>query len=182
MKGTPMSDDQRVDVEPAAVLLGTLTELRATRPDAWTEGTRTDLALRLDRVQTLLDHLNEVRGWLELALAESMETDDEVIPGIGGLHRTEERRWTWRGPHSNEQMRDDLAVAVATKVAVDVGTGELDPIKRNVALHAIRTAYEAIPSFSTLKVGGQRQLGLAIGDYRTYDTYYRVRLDVGEGS
>jgi hypothetical protein len=178
MKGTTMSDDERVDVDPAASLFGAMVELRATAPNAWTEGPVADLALRLDRVVTLHHMLAEIQSWLELALAESMEDDDISLRGIGVLHREEQTRSSWKHAHSGEQLREDLAVAVASNVALDVATGEVDPMKRNVALHALRTAYEAIPSFSSLKVAGRKKLGLKISDYRDYSTYYKVTLEV----
>lgn len=172
-----MSEDH---YDVTSSVLSTLAELRTLDPNTWTEDTVFELALRLDRVVALHRHLAEVQSWLELALAERMETDDVPVEGVGMLHRTEAKRSSWRYGHSADQMREDLAVAVATNVALDVGTGEVDPMKRNIALHAIRTAYDAIPSFSNLKVAGRERLGLKISDYRSYDTYYRVTLEVTE--
>lgn len=165
------------DVEPATVMLVALAELRGVRPDAWTEGTRFDLAVRLSRTDALLSMLHEARGWMELMLSESMESDEEVVPAVGVLHREEKSRSKWRYPGAGDQLREDLTAAVARTVATDVATGELDPMKRNVVIAAMRTAYEAIPSFSSLKVAGQRRLSLDMKDYRTEETYYGVRLE-----
>jgi hypothetical protein len=175
MKGTNM-----VEIEPATALLGVLEELQAIPPNDWTEGDLAELALRLDRVTAVREHLYEVQGWLELSLAERMDTDEVTVPHVGRLRRTRGFRGTWRDSDASARMREDVAHAVARAVAVDVGTGDIDPVKRNVALHAIQTAYEAIPAFSSLKVAGQKRLGLDLLDYRNFDAYYTVKLEVGE--
>jgi ribosomal protein S12 methylthiotransferase accessory factor YcaO len=174
-----MSEEDHYD--PATALLTTLAELRGVNPNDWTDGPVFDLALRLDRVVALHRALAEVQSWLELALAERMETDDMPVEGVGVLHRTEAHRSSWKHAHSSQQMREDLATAVATHVAVDVGTGDIDPVKCNIARHAVELAYEAIPSFTTLKVVGRDRLGLKMGDYRSYDHYYKVNLEVTDG-
>jgi hypothetical protein len=168
------------DFDPATAVLTASVELRATDPEAWTDGSDRELAMRLERVMTLQSQLEFARSEIELALAERMETDEQVVPGVGVLRRSEATRTSWRNEHSADQMRDDLAAAVSNNVAIDVATGDIDPMKRNIALHAIRTAYEAIPSFSNLKQAGRDRLGLHIGDYRTYATYYRISLETGD--
>jgi hypothetical protein len=106
-----------------------------------------------------------------------MDEDEVTFPGVGRLVRSEKLTTKWRDKSSGEQMRDDLATAVASAVALDVATGEVDPMKRNVALAAIRTAYEAIPSFNNLKVAGRKRLGLRMDDYLAYDSHYVVSLE-----
>jgi hypothetical protein len=167
------------DQDPATALLSALQETRVIPDDAWTEGGMFDLALRLDRVNALAEILNKVKGYLETELADRMEADDVPIHGVGLLHRAPAWRSTWRTKDSGNQMREDLARAVATQVALDVATGDVDQMKRNVALHALRTAYEVIPSFSSLKVAGARRLGLDESDYRERSQYYTVKLEVG---
>jgi len=168
--------DDPVDRDPAGVLLGTLTELSTLGPDAWTDGDVTDQAIRLDRLITLSLLVKEAREMIELSLAESMETDDLYTP-VGVLRRVERNTSAWRYEGASERLRDDLAMAVASSVAIDVATGEIDPAKRNVAMAAMRKAYEAIPSFSSLKVAGRKSLGLHIGDYRSYSTHYGVDIE-----
>ena len=85
--------------------------------------------------------------------------------------------YQWRDGDAGRRMREDLAAAVASEVALDVATGEVDPMKRNVALAALRVAYEAIPSFSSLKQAGRERLKLRISDYRTYTNFYSVKLE-----
>jgi len=162
--------------DPAEALLASLAVLRGYNPDEWTEGSHFDLALKLGRAEELISLLQERREWLQLVLADSMEADEEVTP-VGVLHRHEKERSTWRYPEAGKQMRDDLAAAVAHEVALDVATGEVDPMKRNVALHTLRTAYEAIPSFSSIKVAGLKRFRLRMEDYRSRETYYSVSLE-----
>lgn len=179
VKGAPLSDE-RVDVEPAAIVLGALMEIRNIKPDDWTDGPVFDLAYRLDRVEGLITTLQEIASWLELVLSESMIEDDLPIPGIGYLHRQEKQRSTWRYPGASDEMRQNLAEAVASDVARDVATGEIDPMKRNVALAALRAAYEAIPSFSSIKVPGRIRFHVDLEDYRTAETYYTVKIERAE--
>lgn len=175
-----MTDDERLDYEPAAALLGVRMELDGIPPNAWTEGLVSELALRLDRVSGLIAKLSEVRTWLELDLADRMEADYVPIPGVGRLHRTEFTSSGWKYDGAGDRMREDLANAVAMDVALDVATGEVEPMKRNVALAAIRAVYEAIPAFSSLKAAGPKRFGVRISDYRNYSKAYRVAMEVGE--
>jgi len=164
-------------IDPGTVVLTATAELNGIEPDGWTEGTHFELAVRLARTEHLIELLKEREEWLRLILAESMEADEEVVSGVGVLKRHKRDRSTWRYPEAGNQMREDLASAVAREVALDVATGEMDPMKRNVALAALRTAYEAIPSFSSLKVTGSKRLGLKLWDYRKSDEYYTVTLE-----
>lgn len=165
------------DTEPATAAFVALSEMKAVSPNQWTEGPLFDLALRLERVKALRNHLNEVESWLELTLAERMEADEVPVEGVGLLKRARATRSSWKYEDSAEKMREDLANRVAEEVSLDVATGEYDEMKRNVARAAMRAAYEAIPSFSNLKVSGQRRLNIHIWDYRTTDYYYRVTLE-----
>lgn len=172
--------DEDVGAEPSRVLAAALIEIRNLTGDQWTDGHMSELALRLDRVVALMKKLAEVQAWLELDLADRMEADVVPVPGIGSLKRTPFTSSGWKYDGAGERMRDDLADAVAKDIAMDVGTGEYDPIKRNVALAAIRAAYEAIPAFSSLKAAGPKRFNVRISDYRNYSTAYRVSLEVGQ--
>lgn len=164
------------DTDPATPVLCALAELRGTRPDAWTEGTIRERAVRLERANALIGMLLEGIRDVELSLAESMEEDRAEVAGVGLLERTEKVTSEWAYKGAGERMRDDLAIAVARTVATDVMTGEVDPMRRNLALQAIRTAYEAIPSFSSLKVNGRARLGMSMDDYRRFSRHYVVKL------
>lgn len=168
--------------DPTALALSTLAELRGVNEEDWTHGTLTELGLRLHRLRAMQAFLQELIAEIEESAAADMETETMDIPGLGRLRREEKTSESWRAENSGAQMRDDLAVAVAQSVAMDNATGEIDPMKRNVAMAAMRLAYEAIPSFSTLKVAGRSRLGLHIGDYRSFtDAGYAVKVEaVGE--
>lgn len=167
-------------IDPGTVVLVALAELRGLPEDAWTEGPVNDRAMRLDRALALVQMLKDGIRDIELSLIDSMEEDEVIVPGVGKLVRQRSSSSTWRDKDASKRLRDDLAAAVAADIALDVATGEYDPMKRNVALAAIRVAYDAIPAFSSLKVAGRDRLGLSIGDYRAFTDYYVIGLDTGE--
>jgi hypothetical protein len=169
-------------IDPGSVVLVAMAELRGIPADAWTDGPVFDRTVRLDRALAMIDLLNDAIRDIELSLIDSMEEDELVVPAIGVLKREEKSTSSWRDGDAGRRMREDLASAVAAEVALDVATGELDQMKRNVAMATMRAAYEAIPSFSSLKVAGRTRLGLDIGDYRRVSTYYSVSLTRGEES
>lgn len=171
-KGTSVTD------EPSRHLQAALIETSNTTADDWTEGMLAELALRLSRVSALARKLAELQMWLEIELVDRMETDTVPVPGLGTLHRSPSNNSTWKHGGAGEELRTDLARAVADEIALDVATGELDPIKRNIALATLRAAYEAIPAFSSLKAAGPKRFGVHISEYRDYSTSYRVTLDV----
>lgn len=156
-----------------------LAELRlyARQPDEWTEGTIEERARRLSALRQLKALTDDIILAVEQSLIESMEADDVPVAGVGMLRRGEVTRSTWRYDGASEQMRDDLARAVATHIATDIATGEIDQLKRNIALHTMRAAYSAIPQFSSLKQAARRTFGLTLGDYRQYDTVYKVTIE-----
>lgn len=164
-------------IDPGTVVLSALAELRGMKPDTWTEGTIFERAVRLDRINALVGLVKEAAEQIEESLIPSMVDDVVPVAGVGRLVREEKWTSTWRTGNSSQQMRDDLANAVAQSVALDVATGDIDPMKRNVALHALRIAYRAIPSFSNLNKAGREELGLHIGDYRQSSSHYAVKLE-----
>lgn len=167
-------------IDPGTVVLTALAELRPMAPDTWTDGPIFERAVRLDRINSLVALLLDAREQIEESLIPSMVDDVVPVAGVGRLVREEKWSSTWRTGNSSQQMRDDLAAAVATSVALDVATGDIDQMKRNVALAALRVAYRAIPSFSSLNKAGREELGLHIGDYRASNSYYRVTLQPEE--
>lgn len=166
--------------DPAAVALGLVAQLRQMDFTAWTEGTLTDRAFTLHRLTVLQAEARKITDALQEELAPAMTDDTVAIDGLGWLRREEVTREAWKDGGANERMRDDLARSVADSVSLDVATGELDPMKRNVAIAALRAAYDAIPSFSSLKVAGRRRFGLHLSDYRDYTTGYKVSVEAAE--
>lgn len=161
-------------------MLAAMAELRGIPADRWTDGPLFDRTVRLDRAKAMIEMLEEGIREIELSLIDSMEEDELTFPGIGQVKREEKWTSSWRDGDAGRRMREDLASAVAAEVSLDVATGEMDPMKRNVALAALRMAYEAIPSFSTLKTVGRERLGLRIGDYRRSSSYYTITLNRAE--
>ena len=173
-------DDLTAD--PATSVLGYLAELRgAYALDDWTDGTIEDRGLRLHRLRVLDDLVTTLIAAIEESLASSMEYDRIRMP-YGELVREEVKRERWKDEHASDRLRDDLAEAVAVDIAMDVATGEVDPMKRNVAIAALRAAYVAIPSFSSLKVDGRRRFHLHLDDYREAVPGYKVTVIAAEDS
>jgi hypothetical protein len=161
---------------PEDVMAQLLLDLERLKPDQWEAGELGDQARRLHLVRRALDYLRGVADLLEMGVASGMRADLEQVPGLGDVYRTEELRSTWLDDSSPSRMRDDLAHAVANKLSIDLITGEVDRGKRALILEAIRIAYEAIPSFSNLKVQGRKALGLRMDDYRTFDKVHKVKI------
>jgi len=168
------------EIDPGTVVLTALAELRPMKPDEWTDGPIFERAVRLDRINALVALLMERREQIEESLIPSMVDDVVPVAGVGRLVREEKWSSTWRTGNSSQQMRDDLATAVATSVATDVATGDIDQMRRNIALQALRVAYRAIPSFSSLNKAGREELGLHIDDYRSSSSHYKVTLQPEE--
>ena len=165
--------------DPITLVTSHLDQLR-NNEDEWLEGTVVDRGLLLARLRRLASTVASIADEVEESLVGSMETEVVEVPGLLRMERTESRRSTWHDEASPSRMRDDLAGAVAIDVALDVGTGELDPVKRNIALATMRAAYEALPSFSSLKQAGARRFGLNIGNYRAFSTTYKVMVETLE--
>lgn len=163
--------------DPAALVLGHLAELRGMPEEDWTHGPVSELGFRLHRLRQLQGLAHAIAQEIEDSLVASMETNTVEVASLGRLVRSEQTTSTWRDGGAAERMRDDLARAVADSISLDVATGEINVGTRNVALVAIRAAYDAIPAFSSLKVAGRQRFGLHLGDYRSYATHYRVTVE-----
>lgn len=162
---------------PDSALTAASDALAAVEADEWTEGTLGEVAARLRLLRSMIVFVKELESMAELHLIESMDTDHLEVDGVGRFTREETTTSTWADDGASERMRSDLAMAVARNVSVDVGTGEIDEIKQRVAMATMRAAYEAIPSFSSLKVAGRRRFGLRLDDYRTYGNGYRIIME-----
>jgi hypothetical protein len=167
------------DLTPDAtsVVLAHLAELRGIPEDDWTEGTAADLGLRLHRLRVLEALVHNLAAAVEQTLVDSMEEDTVVVTGVGPVRRTEKNSSRWKSKDSADRLRADLSNAVANSVAIDVATGDIDPMKRNVARATMSLALEAIPAFSSLNKAGRERLGLYISDYRDYATSYHITIE-----
>ena len=75
--------------------------------------------------------------------------------------------------------REDLAHAVATKVAIDIGTGEINQERRNIAKETIRVLSMYVPSISGTKGNAKSELNLNIDDYKSRQWRNTVKLEEG---
>jgi len=162
--------------DSATVALAALAELAGIPEDDWCDGTIADLGLRFHRLEALDRLVHSLLSAIDQTLVDSMDEDIAAFPG-GRLHRTEKESSAWKTKESAKHLRDDLTRAVADNIALDVATGDLDPMKRNVARATMALALEAIPSFSSLNKAGRERLGLHIGDYRDFATHYKVTVE-----
>lgn len=138
--------------------------------DDVTEGPLADLARRHKQITDILASTKTIRDALELAMAENME-EDTLTAGAYTVVRDRGVGSRWKTGESGERMREDITDAVATKVATDVMTGEVDPMRRNLIRAAMTYVWDALPAPSSVKKSGREQLGIRLSDYRDfYDT------------
>lgn len=136
-------------------------------PDEATDGTIDDLARRLDMIDRTQAVLREARDGIVLALAENME-EDTVLTGVGMIRRKERRpSKQWRDDEAVDRFHDDLVRAVADEQALDTATGEMDPMKRNVAAATARALLGNLSRSWNLRIDGQRRFGIYERDYRS---------------
>jgi len=131
-----------------------------------TEGTLQELGHRYDMALRIIALAQQVRNHLEVALVDAMP-EDTMIMGDITVKREKANRWSWKDGSSGERMREDIEQMVATKLATDVMTGEVDPMRRNMVKHAIHELWALLPAPSSMKVEGARRFDLDIFDYRS---------------
>ena len=143
-----------------------------------TDGELVDLARRLATANAAMACLKSIAEALTMELAARVESETTTVEGFGLIERGYSRRSAWAQSDSADLLRHDLGEAVVAKVALDLATGELDPVKRNIARAAVSELWEVLPAFSSLKRGAHR-LGIHIDEYRTFSDVpvVRVRLE-----
>jgi hypothetical protein len=110
-------------------------------------------------------------------LAARMEADQVRVPGVGMLERKRERRSTWLHEHSSVEFRKAVGDTAVNRIALDVGTGELDPVRRNIGRAVVDLLWEYVPSFSSVKAAGKRD-GIDVDQFRTTSYVERVELSL----
>ena len=110
-------------------------------------------------------------------LAARMEADQVRVPGVGMLERKRERRSTWPHEHSSVEFRKAVGDTAVNRIALDVGTGELDPVRRNIGRAVVDLLWEYVPSFSSVKAAGKRD-GIDVDQFRTTSYVERVELSL----
>lgn len=144
-----------------------------------TDGELPVLAHRLHTARAAIAGLTSIAEALTMEVAARVEMDETRV-GDWHIERGYKRNSAWSQSDSAELLRHDLGEAVVSKVALDISTGELDPVKRNIARAAIAELWECLPAFSSLKQGAKR-LGLRIDEYRTYTDVPVVKVhELGE--
>lgn len=144
-----------------------------------TDGSTDELAERYLAARALANELTAIGDAIELELAARMETDEVAVAGVGVLVRRPEKRSAWRDKHASAEFRYQTGLAIVREIALDIATGELEPVKRNVAQATIDLAFEVIPAFSSVKARG-RALGIHPDEYRTSSEVYKVTIDTAQ--
>jgi hypothetical protein len=140
------------------------------------EGDLREVATRYRDARYWANELNRIADDLEMELSARMEADEVPVSGVGLLVRRTERRSTWKDEHASADFRRHVGQAVIHKIALDVATGELDPVKRNVATVTVDLMFDVVPAFSSVKAPG-RKLGIEVEEYRVISEVYRVSLE-----
>jgi hypothetical protein len=166
--------DAEMEVPVDAYLSEAFTALDLIPLDAATTGSLGDYAQRLDLVRRVIEVATVLRNHLELAVIEAMPTKHETAGGLR-IVREPQPRSTWKDNGSSAQMRNDIEREVATKLAMDYATGDVDPERRNLIMHAIHELWDVLPAPSMMKASSRR-FGLRIGDYRNFTTGYSIKL------
>lgn len=112
------------------------------------------------------------------SLLDRMESDEQNIAGVGSFARSTTNRKRNRYDDSADRMREALASAVARSVAFDVATGEIDPMKRNVARAAVELAVQHA-SVSGVKQSARQALGIAPDDFYEYQRTSVLKFSPG---
>lgn len=139
-----------------------------------TDGTLADLGRRLDLVLRIAAQMKEARDALETALIEMMPEDTLTMDGIRVV-RERAARSAWK-PGGSARMREDITHTVATKLATEVMTGEVDPMRRNLISNAIAELFDKVlPAPSAMKAGA-KTYGLRISEYRDFTDGYNISV------
>lgn len=157
--------------------------LSIAHADSVSEGLLPELAQRLDIIDTVLAALGIMREALTIELAARMEADEIEVPGVGYLTRIERTSsGTWKYDGAREQMFSDLKGALASRLAVDPATGEVNPALRRLITLTVDEMLEAI-SVGNPKAAFRKRYGLDPHDYRTAGdvTGYKVAVVHNEG-
>lgn len=160
-----------------AILRRCAFDLATVDDDDAVTGTLDELAARLSWAIECRVAADELIDALELVLIDAMPDDVVTVAGVGVLTRSEQYRTTWVNDSSAELLRADLKRAIVAAIAVDPVTGEVDLMRQRVAQLAVDEVYGAVGSFSNVLVPARRRFRLNLDDYRTRQTYYRVRLE-----
>lgn len=157
-----------------AVLGDAMTLLESFTDDEFSEAPLDDLGRRLQAVLHIAAKARALRDLIEIALIEAMP-EDSLRMGDVTIVRERATRSSWREGGS-VQMRKDIAAGLANELALDVGTGEVDEVRRNYMRNAIQEALSLINAPTGIKVPGRERLSLTMSTYKEYTEGYNVRV------
>jgi hypothetical protein len=164
--------------DPTALLGKVLLSLE-TVPDP-TEGTLEDVARRLDLAEQAHHVLADLIGGLQMEIAERMESDTQVIAGIGQFTRRPKESSVWKDETSRDRMFDDAKRAIAQKVARDPMTGELLAPLVMVARETFDLMEQVFSLGAQPKTAFKKALGLQPDEYRIKSrSGYTIKIDRG---
>jgi hypothetical protein len=145
-------------------------------PD-FTEGTLAECAQRLRDARQARDALTEVVNMLEMELPARMESESVEVPNVGVLRKARVTTSTWSDENAAHDFRERVAQVAIEKIALNVATGELDPVVRNVGRAIVDKLWDYVPSFSTVKAQGKRD-GIDVEEYRSFTHSTKVVIDL----
>jgi microcystin-dependent protein len=142
-----------------------------------TEGTLAELAQRMYDAVRAKRAAQDLIDQLQIAIADAMEDDLVQLPHLPPLVRVPRKSTSWIDKDHATKFRDDTLDAIAREVARDNATGDLDPIKRNIARATLDIVTEALPAFSKLKVAGEKRLGIDPSAYRVTSESFVAKFE-----
>lgn len=146
--------------------------------DAVCDGSLDDVARNYDAALRLKAAAQDAIDACTESLLDRLEDETTTIAGLGVFARTTTSRKRNRYDDSADRMRSALMEAVARSVAFDVATGEIDPIKRNIARAAVDLATQHA-SVSGLKQSARKALDIAPDDFYEYQRTATIKFTPG---
>lgn len=169
-----ITEEQFITENVDAFLSEAYSALDIIESDHATTGTIGEYAQRLDMLRRIIALATELRNAIELAIAEAMP-ENRMVEGGLRISRERSSRSYWRDADSSERMREAIEQQVATTLALDVGTGEIDPVRKNLISYAIHQLWDVLPAPSTLKAGA-RKYGINLRDFREFQPGFTIRI------
>ena len=143
-----------------------------------TDGTARDVAQRYALATALKAECSALLDECAESLNDRMEGSTLHLPGVGLFQRTTRTRKRNRYDDTPERLQSDLVGAISAEVALDVATGDVDPMKRNVARAALDRLYE-VASVGQPKAAARKSLSIAVDDYYEIDKVPSVTFRAG---
>jgi hypothetical protein len=173
LKGAAVEDH----VEPERACRTFLDDLSMMDIGDWINGPVNEVGRRMALLRMIEAAVKERITDVQDALILEMEADAMRLDGYGALRRVPVESSRWREKDSGSRFRNLVAEVVVGKVALDIATGELDPVKRNIARATVKQLYDFIPAFSSVKAAGRSE-GIDLDEFRVTETAYKIVLEL----